>query len=191
MNSLLPNKNTLIIALSVALILAIPLIAMQFTDEVAWSPFDFAFAGALLFGAGLAFELLTRRAGSTAYRAAVGLALAGVLLLVWVNLAVGILGSEDNPANVVYLGVLAVLFLGALLARLQPQGMARALYATALAQALALVIGLLVWRPAVSSGEALPELLKVVGVNGLFFLIWVGPGLLFRRAAAAQKVQQE
>jgi thiazole synthase ThiGH ThiG subunit len=61
----------------------------------------------------------------------VALALVAAMLLVWVNLAVGIIGSEDNPANIMYLGVHAVLILGALLALFRPQGMARALFATA------------------------------------------------------------
>jgi hypothetical protein len=96
------NKNILLITLTVALILLVPLIGMQFTDEVAWSPFGFAFAGTLLFGTGLAFELITRKAGNRAYRAGVAVALMAAVLLVWINLAVGIIGSEDYPANMLY-----------------------------------------------------------------------------------------
>ena len=81
--------------------------------------------------------------GNSAYRAAVGVALAAAFILVWVNLAVGIIGSEDNPANVMYGGVLAVGIIGAIIARFQPHGMARALVATALAQALVAVIALI------------------------------------------------
>ena len=55
-------------------------------------------------------------------------------MLVWINLAVGIIGSEDNPANLMYGGVLAVGVAGAVAARFRPGGMARALAATALAQ---------------------------------------------------------
>jgi len=182
MNVITQNKNILLLALGVALILLVPLIAMQFTDEVDWGVFDFVFVGALLFGAGLAFELITRKGGPLAYRAALGLALLAAVLLVWVNLAVGIVGSEDNPANVVYLGVLAVLILGALMARLRPQGMARALFATALAQVAASVIALIIWKPDIASTEALVDVLKVVGVNAFFVVMWAGSGLLFQRA---------
>jgi hypothetical protein len=49
------------------------------------------------------------------------------------NLAVGIIGSEDNPANLMYGGVLAVGIIGAIIARFEPHGMARALVATTLA----------------------------------------------------------
>ncbi len=51
-----------------------------------------------------------------AYRFAVGVALAAAFLLVWMNLAVGLIGSEDNPANLMYFGVLAVGFIGAIIA---------------------------------------------------------------------------
>jgi hypothetical protein len=182
MNTIMQNKNILLIALAVALILLVPLIAMQFTDEVAWSLFDFAFAGALLFGTGLAFELITRKADNIAYRAAVGVTLMAAMLLVWVNLAVGIIGSEDNPANIMYLGVLAVLILSALLARFRPQGMARALFATAFAQVLVPVLALVIWKPEMTSTEALPEVMRAVGVTALFVVMWVGSALLFRRA---------
>ncbi len=74
------------------------------------------------------------------YRWAVGLALAAALIMVWISLAVGIIGSEDNPANLMYVGVLAVGFVGAIIARLRPRGMARAMFATAIAQTLVLVV---------------------------------------------------
>ena len=184
MNIITQNKNIFLIALAVALILLVPLIAMQFSDEVAWSPFDFAFAGALLFGTGLAFELISRKSSTIAYRAAVGVALVTAMLLVWINLAVGIIGSEDNPANKMYLGVLAILILGALIVRFQPQGMARVLFATALAQVVVLVIALIIWKPEITSTEALLDVLRVMGVNAFFVVMWVGSGLLFQRADA-------
>jgi hypothetical protein len=190
-NILMQNKNILLIALAAALILLVPFIAMQFTDDVTWSLIDFAFAGALLFGTGLAFELITRKAGTIAYRAAVGLALVAAMLLVWINLAVGIIGSEDNPANMLYLGVLAILFLGALIARFRSQGMVRTLFAAALAQVLVTVIALMIWKPEVPSTVAFADGLKGVGVNALFVVMWVGSALLFRWSKATQNRRLE
>ena len=130
-----------------ALILLLPLGAMQFTDEVVWDETDFAVIGAMLFGACGAYELAARMTGNVAYRAAVGVAVVAAFILIWINLAVGIIGSEDNPANLMYGGVLAVGILGALMVypRSKPHGMARALAAMALpsAQALVGVISLL------------------------------------------------
>ena len=81
------------VGLATAMILLAPLIAMQFTREVAWTGFDFAVAALLLAGAGLACVRTARRiAHWQPWRrfAAVGaLALAGVGL--WLELAVGVL----------------------------------------------------------------------------------------------------
>ena len=85
------HKALVRIALVTALILLLPLLAMQFTDEVVWDLADFVVAGALLFGTGLTYELIAGKGGNFAYRAAVGVAAAAALLLVWVNLAVGII----------------------------------------------------------------------------------------------------
>ena len=70
------------------LLLPLPLVAMQFTDEVAWTTSDFAVFGACLLGVGLAFEGTVRKTGDRAYRSAVGVALAqavvtGIVLLAW------------------------------------------------------------------------------------------------------------
>ena len=161
-----------------ALILLLPLVAMQFTDEVGWGPVDFIVAGVLLFGSLLTYELVARKMGSLAYKAAVGIAVATALLLVWVNLAVGIIGSEDNPANLMYLGVLAVGLIGGLIARLEPRGMALALFATALAQMLVAVIALVAGSGFAESGP-----LEIVALNGIFATLFVGSALLFQRAA--------
>ena len=152
----------------------LPLLAMQFTDEVVWDLADFVVAGALLVGTGLMYELVARKADNVAYRAAVGIAVLIALIIVWVNLAVGLIGNEGNPANLMYGGVLAVGIIGAIIARLDPHGMARALFATALAQALVFVIALIIGKPQVTLG--------VLGVNAFFVMLFVGSALLFRRA---------
>jgi hypothetical protein len=161
-----------------ALVLLLPLVAMQFTDEVNWDVADFVFAGALLLGVGVPYELAVRKTGDTAYRAAVGVALAAAFLLVWVNAAVGIIGSEDNDANLMYGGVLAVGVVGSIIARFRPRGMARALVATALAQASVAVVALVAGLGSPGSGP-----LEIVALNGFFVALWVGSALLFREAA--------
>ena len=83
------------------------------------------------------------KTGNTRYRFAVGVALAAALILVWLSLGVGIIGRDGDPANLMYFGVLAVGITGALIARFRPHGMARALFATALAQTSVAVIALI------------------------------------------------
>jgi hypothetical protein len=84
------NKRLFIIVLLVALLLLIPLIAMQFTNEVNWTLFDFIVAGVLLLGTGLLGEFVMRKINKIKYRIATCIALMVVLLLIWAELAVGI-----------------------------------------------------------------------------------------------------
>ena len=87
------------------------------------------------------------------------------------NLAVGIIGNENNPANLMHGGVLSVGIIGAIVARLQPLGMAHALVATALAQALVAVIALII------------GLGNTLILTGLFVALWLTSAWLFRKAA--------
>jgi hypothetical protein len=186
---IMKNKNIIRIALVTAFILLIPLVAMQFTDEVDWSVFDFVSFGALLFGSGLAYELISRKAGNSAYRAAVGVALGAAFLLVWINGAVGIIGNEDHPVNLMYFGVLGVGLIGAFIARLRPRGMALALFAAAVAQALVFMIAMIIVKPPFHSTEEIFEVLKLLTLNAFFALLFIGSGLLFRRAGNTTKAE--
>ena len=165
-----------------AVILLLPLIAMQFTDEVVWDETDFIDFGAMLAVACGAFELAARMTGNILYRAAVGVAVAAAFILVWINLAVGIIGSEDNPANLMYGGVLAVAIIGAVIGRFQPVGMARALAATALAQASVGVIALTAGFG--STAPSFPD--AIVFLTGFFAALWLISAWLFRKAAREQ-----
>jgi hypothetical protein len=162
------------VALATAFILLIPLLAAP-----AWTLFDFVIAGVFIFGTGLTYVLVASKAGNIAYRAAVGVALAAAFLLVWINLAVGIIGNSGDPANTMYLGVLAVGIVGAIFARLRPHEMARALFATALAQGLVAVIALVF---GLGSGSP-PGVLGILILNGFFVGLFVGSAWLFREAA--------
>jgi len=157
--------------------LLLAVVARQFIGEGGWVD-TLAQTGALIIGVGFAVELASRKTGEAAYRAAIGLALGSALLLGWVNGAVGIIGSENNRANLMVGGVLVVGAVGAIIARLSPQGMARALYATALAQALVAVIALVGRLGSPYSGP-----LEIVTTNGFFVALFVGSAVLFGKAA--------
>lgn len=176
---MMTRKSLLTVLLVPVFILLIPLVAMLFTAEMAWGAGDFLIAWVLMAGVGFAYKLVTSRAGSVAYRVATALALGALFMLIWINLAVGFIGSEDNPANLLYGGVLAVAMLGAALARFEPSGMARAMLATALAQFLVPVVALIVWRPDFS-----PGVVKVVGFNFVFVLLFAGSAILFQHAGS-------
>jgi hypothetical protein len=97
-------------------------------------------------------------------------------LIVWLSVAAGLIGIEDDdPANLMYVGVLAIGFIGAITARFQPRGLARALFATALAQALVGAIAL--QYPNTASP------VQILLLHGLFVALFGGAALLFRYAA--------
>lgn len=172
------SRWTLVMWTVAAMLWLLPLIAMQFTREVAWDVFDFALWGVMLTVAAGTVEVATRLSGSWAYRFGVGVAVSAAFLLIWVNLAVGIIGSEDDPANLMFAGVLFVAVSGAFVARFRSDGMARAMIAAAMAQGLVGVIAL-VWRLGAAS-EAWPR--PILVLTTFFCALWLGSAWLFDRA---------
>jgi hypothetical protein len=167
---------------SIGVLLLVPLVAMQFTKEVNWTAFDFAFAAVMLGSVCLGFELALRKSGNVAYRAAAGLALLSALLLVWINGAVGIIGDEGNPANLMFAVVLAFGLVGGIVARFEADGMARATGVMAATQAIVGVIALI--EGSGSTGPIYP--MDVIGLTGFFTCLWLLSAWLFRQAARQQ-----
>jgi hypothetical protein len=122
---------------------------------------------------------MAEKVGKTSYRMAAGIAVLGVLLLTWLNLAVGLIGSEDNPANLMFAGLLAVGVAGAIVVRVRAGGMAMVLFVMALMQVLIAAIALIAGLG--SEGANWPQVIVVL--NGFFALVWLVSGLLFRKAA--------
>jgi hypothetical protein len=171
-------KNINRIAIGTGLILLI-LVVLTLLAIWHWRPGAFILAFVLLLGgAGLTYGLVVKKMMSNKpYRFAVGVALAAVFILVFINAAVGgILG--DDPANMMYFGVLLVGFIGAVIAHLEPQGMSRALFATAFAMVLVPAIALIIGTPAFTNGVA-----AVFGLHAVFAMLFIGSALLFRKAA--------
>ena len=87
------NKRFFFILFSVPLLLLIPFLAMQFSTQVNWSPFDFLVMAILLIGTGLMIEVVLRKVRTTRHRIVLCVAILVVLLLIWAELAVGIFGT--------------------------------------------------------------------------------------------------
>lgn len=167
------RRNPLRLAIwsTAVILLLLPAVAMQFTTEVNWTRMDFIVFGAMLLFVCGGYELGARMSGNKAYRLAFGIALVGVFLLTWMNLAVGIIGNEENPANQIFFAVPAVGILGALMARFKPIGMARTMAAVAAAQAMIALIAVLAgWG-------------QVFFLSGIFVCLWLISAHLFRKSA--------
>lgn len=163
-----------------ACLLLLPLVAMQFPGSgVAWTGMDFAVMGAMLaVGCGI-YELGTWASGDCAYRAGFGLAALAGFMTVWVNLAVGMLGSENGSINLMFAGVLFIAAAGALLAGLKPRGTALAMLAAAVAQLAAVGVAL-----AMGGFDA-----RELTFTAMFALPWLASAALFRAAAEQQEAR--
>jgi hypothetical protein len=155
-----------------AALLTVPLIA-----QFPWTGSDYVAMGILLFGSVGTYEAIARTSSSLAYRAAAAVGVATSFLLVWINLAAGIIGSETNPLNLLYAGVIGAALIGAIVARFEAGGMARALAATAVVQALVGIVAVAAGR------DEPPGLLGLIVVNGGFAALWLLSAALFRYAA--------
>lgn len=161
------------IALIVGLLLLIPLAAMQFSTEVTWTGSDFVFAGILLFGAGMAYELISRRSANFVYKAGTAVGVGTGLILIWGSLAVG-----EYPYALMFLGVVATAFLGSLLVWFKPKGLVYVMYLAAAGHAVIVMVAqVLGFRD-----------FDIFMVNAFFAILWVGAGLLFRKAAEYKSV---
>ena len=150
-------------------------VASRTVEGFDWTLGDFVAAGIILGTVCLGFELATRGLSGHAARAAASLGLLGAFLTVWVNLAVGIIGESNNPANLVFFPVLLIGAIGALGARFRASGMARVMRVVTVCQ-VALAAGLVI------AGQA-PAAVLTLGIGAL----WATSALLYRRAAGGQR----
>jgi hypothetical protein len=156
-----------------ALLLLVPLLA-----NAPWTLSDFVFAGTVFALVGGTLELAVRKSGNGWYRGGVAVGLATAFLLVWINGAVGIIGSEDNPANLMFLAVILIAIAGAVVARFEAAGMARAMVVAAAAETLVGAIAL-VGRLGADEPPFFPGVLLLIG---FFAGTWLLSGYLFHRA---------
>jgi hypothetical protein len=92
------RRSVVRVALGVAIVTSLPLIAMQFSDEVVWSLGDFILLAILLTVIGVAIELAVRRAGGLG--TAIGIAALGI--------AAALFGGADDAPGLVLLGLILI-----------------------------------------------------------------------------------
>jgi len=156
------------------LLLSLPLIL-----GAPWSLGDYIFAGTAFAIVGATFELVVRSSRNKWHRAGSAMALLTSLLLLWVNGAVGIIGNEDNPANLMFVVVILMALAGSIAAKFESAGMARAMTVAAIAQAM-IAVGALAYG--LGSMEP-PGLLGVVIIILGFGGMWLIAAGLFAQAA--------
>ena len=148
-----------------------------FGSEITWGAEDYFVAWLLFLGAAGIYKQLAVSGSDLYHRLGVGLSAFTVLALVWVNLAVGMIGSEDDPANRLYyflaLGALFSIFA----AGRRPAWLARVMFVAALCQLLVPWIAFLLW-PA----PAHQAVVRILLFNLLFAVSWLLAAFLFKRS---------
>jgi len=119
---------------------------------------------------------------STAYRSALAVAVGTAVFLVWGMAALGVVGIEGDPADLMFFGVLATGIGSSIVARLQPEGMARAMLVTAGATALVGVIALMLGKHQAEYSSVF----EILGLTGMYATLFAASALLFRVAAAQE-----
>ncbi|HEX8063746.1 MAG TPA: hypothetical protein VF535_11075 [Allosphingosinicella sp.] len=158
-----------------ALMLA-PAAASRLTDEMAWDSADFVLSGIMLAAACGAWELAVRKTGSWTYAAGTIVAVGAALLLFLVNAAVGLIGNEDDPVNLLFFGVVILALGGAIIVRFGPEGLARAMAVTAAAQAGTGLLAVLI----------VPDVSGFLLGTAMFVPLWLLSSGLFAKAARDQ-----
>ena len=92
------SRSALRIGLATALVVLLPLVAMQVSDDWNWGVFDFVFAAALVAGTGLLLELAARKGSGVVLRlGAAAIAVAAIVL-----------GEADDAPGLVLFGLLVI-----------------------------------------------------------------------------------
>ncbi len=155
------------------------LLSVPWLAQWPWSAADFIVAAVIFAIVGVTFELALRASGDISYRLGSAAAIATTFLLVWIDLAVGIIGNENNPLNLMFFGVIAVALVGGIVARFEADGMARAMTVAAVLQAL---IGAVVFLFDGGRTEP-PGRFALLLLIEFFAVAWLVSAWLFRRAA--------
>lgn len=156
-------------------LLLLPRVAMQFTHEVRWTGADFIVMALMLLVVCTAYEIAARIARNNAYMVAAALAVGACFVTWWANLAVGIIGHENNPANDIFFYVVALAAVGSLLVLFRPRPMAWVMVATAVAQVAVFVYAWLL------------GLGFVPVFTAVMCAVWLAAARLFHRAATRGK----
>jgi hypothetical protein len=172
------RKQILYVAMATISILMVPFIAMMFTKEVNWSPADFIVMGCLLMAAGIGYVVVANLSDSLLYKLATAIAVFAGFLLIWANLAVGIIGQSGDTANLLYGLVFATAIVGAIKSKLTAKGLAKTMFATALVQ---LLVPVFAWLALPDALEQSQGFFRVQIINGVFTALFLCAGLLFRR----------
>ena len=154
-------------------LLLTPAVMMQISDEWHWGIGSFLFAGTMIGGVGLLYELAERASGSRAYRAGAAVALIASVLMVWATIV-----RDDGDAIGFFMVILAAAT-GGFAAWFRAAGLARTMLGVAIMQAL---LGLAI-ATAPSTASTADGPLRALLFSGFFAVFWLISAAFFGAAA--------
>ena len=163
-------------------LLLLPAIAMNFTSEVQWTLSDFLLMGLMIGCVGLGIELAVRATRNNSYRGGAAVALLTGFLVTWANGAVGIIGNEDHPANLMFFAVIGIAIAGAFITRFRARGLTVTMSAAAAGQFAVPLIAIAIWSPPMTA-----DLARTLIFNSAFAVFWLASAYLFRDAAESDE----
>ena len=116
-----------------ALILT-PLVAMQFTTEVNWDETDFIVAAGIFGILGGLIEFAVRLSSNWYFRFGSMFAVLAGFMVIWSNMAVGMIGNEDNPVNLWFGVVLLIAIVGSIASRFRRRILQQAMLVAGIVQ---------------------------------------------------------
>ena len=152
-----------------------------------WGAEDFVAAGLILGSVFTAFWLAWRRSTRIAYLMAFAAGLGAAFLLVWVSLAVGIIGEPGHAANLVFTAVILAAVAGAAWSRLEPGRLSRAMWVTACVQAAAGIFAVIV----TARMPGAPGVWLVAGFNAGLAAVFAFSAWLFRVEDGPQRAAKQ
>lgn len=160
-------------------ILVLPAIGELTVESWDWGMGGFLLMGTLLFVTFLMIELISRQSRNVFYKIAVALTTLTTLGIIYVNLAVGIIGDGNNTSACYFL-VVPVGFIGLAVSRLKPRGLSITAFLMAAVVLLVPTIAWLIGNPDIHQET---QVVKVFVLSGILAASYVVAGLLFRSAS--------
>ena len=168
-----------------ASLLLIPYAASFITEEMEWTASDYFIVWVMLFVTGTFYAFISRLSSGLIYRSAVAVSCFTGLFMVWSNLAVGIIGNEDNPVNLVYFILIMVGLIASFAVRFKPRGLA---YVTG---GMAIALAVIAAYAIIAGYHHAPEssLTQIVGVHMIFITPLSIAAILFHQEPGQEIVQ--
>ncbi len=177
-NAAVKRKMCLVALVTLGLLL-IPLTVMNYTNQVNWALGDFIVMGVMLMVVGGTYVLISSLSPNGAFKAGIATTCLAVFLLIWISLAVGIIGDLSNIANLLYLLIFLSIGIGSWVSKLSPKGLSITMFVTSVLQLTIPLIAMSLFTLDMSMEG---EIVGMFVINSVFVILFLVAGVFFKQA---------